>query len=153
MLVYIEFISRRPGISIEHFHAIAGAGQTGWAKQYGDDELLEEVAADGGGHHRGADAAGPDHEDSHARKRIRQARRRVRCRAMTDALRVERSGPGGAVARVTSSKLKELVITDSIQPTTAVQSAHNIRVISTANLIGEAINRTSAEESVSSLFD
>ena len=60
---------------------------------------------------------------------------------------------GGAVARVTSSKLKELVITDSIQPTTAVQSAHNIRVISTANLIGEAINRMSAEESVSSLFD
>ncbi len=60
---------------------------------------------------------------------------------------------GGAVARVTSSKLKELVITDSIQPTTAVQSAHNIRVITTANLLGEAINRTSAEESVSSLFD
>ncbi len=60
---------------------------------------------------------------------------------------------GGAVTRVTSSKLKELVITDSIQPTTAVQSAHNIRVISTANLIGEAINRTSQEESVSSLFD
>jgi len=60
---------------------------------------------------------------------------------------------GGAVTRVTSSKLKELVITDTIQPTTAVQSAHNIRVISTANLLGEAINRTSAEESVSSLFD
>ncbi|MGA1802466.1 ribose-phosphate pyrophosphokinase [Rhizobium sp. HT1-10] len=60
---------------------------------------------------------------------------------------------GGAVTRITSSKLKELVITDSIQPTTAVQSAHNIRVISTASLIGEAINRTSQEESVSSLFD
>ena len=60
---------------------------------------------------------------------------------------------GGAVARVTSSKLKELVITDTIQPTTAVQSAHNIRVITTATLLGEAINRTSQEESVSSLFD
>ncbi|KQY15366.1 ribose-phosphate pyrophosphokinase [Rhizobium sp. Root482] len=60
---------------------------------------------------------------------------------------------GGAVARVTSSMLKELVITDSIQPTTAVQSAHNIRVISTASLIGEAVHRTSLEESVSSLFD
>ncbi|MBB3607254.1 ribose-phosphate pyrophosphokinase [Rhizobium sp. BK602] len=60
---------------------------------------------------------------------------------------------GGAVTRVTNSKLKELVITDSIQPTTAVQSAPNIRVITTANLIGEAINRTSQEESVSSLFD
>ncbi|ENN87914.1 ribose-phosphate pyrophosphokinase [Rhizobium freirei PRF 81] len=60
---------------------------------------------------------------------------------------------GGAVTRVTNSKLKELVITDSIQPTTAVQSAPNIRVITTASLIGEAINRTSQEESVSSLFD
>ncbi|WP_455873566.1 ribose-phosphate pyrophosphokinase [Rhizobium yanglingense] len=60
---------------------------------------------------------------------------------------------GGAVTRITSSKLRELVITDSIQPTTAVQSAHNIRVITTATLIGEAINRTSQEEFVSSLFD
>jgi ribose-phosphate pyrophosphokinase len=60
---------------------------------------------------------------------------------------------GGAVARVTSSMLKELVITDSIQPTTAVQNAHNIRVITTSNLIGEAISRTATEESVSSLFD
>src|SRR5689334_14059837 len=60
---------------------------------------------------------------------------------------------GGAATRITSSKLRELVITDSIQPTTAVLSAHNIRVVSAANLIGEAINRTSQEESVSSLFD
>ncbi len=60
---------------------------------------------------------------------------------------------GGAVARVTASALTELVITDSIQPTTSVQNAHNIRVISTASLIGEAINRTASEESVSSLFD
>jgi ribose-phosphate pyrophosphokinase len=60
---------------------------------------------------------------------------------------------GGAVTRIASSKLKELVITDSIQPTTSVQSAPNIRVISTANLLGEAINRTAMESSVSSLFD
>jgi ribose-phosphate pyrophosphokinase len=60
---------------------------------------------------------------------------------------------GGAVARVASSKLKELVITDSIQPTSAVQNAYNIRVITTSNLIGEAISRTASEESVSSLFD
>ena len=60
---------------------------------------------------------------------------------------------GGAVTRVANSQLKELVITDSIQPTTAVLSAPNIRVITTAGLIGEAINRTSQEESVSSLFD
>ncbi|TDM98213.1 phosphoribosylpyrophosphate synthetase, partial [Lactobacillus crispatus] len=60
---------------------------------------------------------------------------------------------GGAVARIASSKLKELVITDSIQPTEAVRGAHNIRTLSIASLIGEAVGRTAAEESVSSLFD
>ena len=60
---------------------------------------------------------------------------------------------GGAVARITASKLKELVITDSILPTEAVRVARNVRLLSIATLIGEAINRTSAEESVSSLFD
>ena len=60
---------------------------------------------------------------------------------------------GGAVARITASKLKELVITDSIQPTEAVRVARNIRTLSVANLIGEAIARTASEESVSSLFD
>src|SRR5918912_652383 len=60
---------------------------------------------------------------------------------------------GGAVARITASRLKELVITDSIQPTEAIRAAHNIRVMSVASLIGEAIGRTAAEESVSSLFD
>lgn len=60
---------------------------------------------------------------------------------------------GGAVARVTSSSLKNLVITDSIQSTEAVRVAHNIRVISISTLIGEAIARTSGEKSVSSLFE
>jgi ribose-phosphate pyrophosphokinase len=60
---------------------------------------------------------------------------------------------GGAVARITASRLKELVITDSIQPTQAVKVARNIRTLSVATLIGEAIGRTAAEESVSSLFD
>lgn len=60
---------------------------------------------------------------------------------------------GGAVARLTASRLKELVITDSIQPTEAVRVARNIRVLSIATLIGEAIERTASEESVSSLFD
>jgi ribose-phosphate pyrophosphokinase len=59
----------------------------------------------------------------------------------------------GAVDRVTGSKLKELVITDSIQPTGEVNDARNIRVLSIASLIGEAIGRTAKEESVSSLFD
>jgi ribose-phosphate pyrophosphokinase len=59
---------------------------------------------------------------------------------------------GGAVARVTASELKTLVITDSILPTEAVRVASNIRVLSIAPLIGEAIARTAGEESVSSLF-
>jgi ribose-phosphate pyrophosphokinase len=60
---------------------------------------------------------------------------------------------GGAVSRIASSQLKELVITDTIQPTEAVKVARNIRVITTGDLLGEAILRTSSEESVSSLFD
>jgi ribose-phosphate pyrophosphokinase len=60
---------------------------------------------------------------------------------------------GGATARITGSRLKELVITDSIQPTEAINAAKNIRVLSISTLIGEAINRTASEESVSSLFD
>ncbi|HEV7260609.1 MAG TPA: ribose-phosphate pyrophosphokinase [Bosea sp. (in: a-proteobacteria)] len=60
---------------------------------------------------------------------------------------------GGAVARIANSKLKELVITDSIMPTEAVKVARNIRVISIAQLMGEAIERTASESSVSSLFD
>jgi ribose-phosphate pyrophosphokinase len=60
---------------------------------------------------------------------------------------------GGAVARIASSRLKELVLTDSIQPTEAVKVAKNIRVISVATLLGEAIGRTATESSVSSLFD
>ena len=59
---------------------------------------------------------------------------------------------GGAVARIASSALKTLVITDSIQPTEAVRVASNIRVLSIAPLLAEAIKRTANEQSVSSLF-
>jgi len=60
---------------------------------------------------------------------------------------------GGAVARISASALKTLVITDSILPTEAVRVAENIEVLSIAPLIGEAIDRTANEQSVSSLFD
>ncbi|MDX2221494.1 MAG: ribose-phosphate diphosphokinase, partial [Rhodospirillaceae bacterium] len=60
---------------------------------------------------------------------------------------------GGAVGRVTSSPLKELVITDSIQATEAVRLAGNVRQLSIAALMGEAIKRISTESSVSSLFE
>ena len=53
---------------------------------------------------------------------------------------------GGAVSRIQNSRLKSLVITDSIQPTEAVKAAKNIRVLSIAPLIGEAIMRTAARK-------
>ena len=59
---------------------------------------------------------------------------------------------GGAVAKITASSIKTLVITDTIQPTEPVKSAGNIRVLSIAPLMAEAIARTAREESVSSLF-
>ncbi len=60
---------------------------------------------------------------------------------------------GGAVARVSSSPLEKLVITDSIQSTEAVRISHNIEQLTIAPLMAEAISRISEESSVSSLFD
>ncbi len=60
---------------------------------------------------------------------------------------------GGAVARISSSEMNSLVITDSLLPTEAVRVAQNVRVLTIAPLLGEAIARTSGEKSVSSLFD
>ncbi len=60
---------------------------------------------------------------------------------------------GGAVSRISQSKIKEFVVTDSIMPTEAVKVARNIRTLPIADLLGEAIKRTATESSVSSLFD
>jgi ribose-phosphate pyrophosphokinase len=60
---------------------------------------------------------------------------------------------GGAVARVGVSPIEALVITDSIVATRAVRDAPNIRQVTIAPLIAEAIRRISEERSVSSLFD
>ena len=60
---------------------------------------------------------------------------------------------GGAVARVSSSPLESLVITDSIMATEAVRVSHNIEQLSIAPLMAEAIRRISEESSVSSLFN
>ena len=60
---------------------------------------------------------------------------------------------GGAVARVDGSALAELVITDSIAPTEAVNAATHIRTLTIAPLLAEAIKRIADESSVSSLFD
>ena len=60
---------------------------------------------------------------------------------------------GGAVARVEGSMLRELVVTDSIQPPEAAHAAKNIRLLTIAPLVAEAIKRIADESSVSSLFD
>src|ERR1700751_1049303 len=54
---------------------------------------------------------------------------------------------GGAVDRITASRIKELVITYSIQASEAVRVAAYIRELSIATLIGDAIARTANEES------
>lgn len=60
---------------------------------------------------------------------------------------------GGAVARVASSPIEELVLTDSIVATEAVRLSRNIRQLTIAPLMAEAILRISEERSVSSLFN
>jgi len=60
---------------------------------------------------------------------------------------------GGAVARVAASPIEELVLTDSIVATEAVRLSRNIRQLTIAPLMAEAILRISEERSVSSLFN
>ncbi len=60
---------------------------------------------------------------------------------------------GEAVKRVENSVLTSLVVADTIATTSAVAAAKNIRVVSVAGLLGEAVKRVSDETSVSSLFD
>ena len=60
---------------------------------------------------------------------------------------------GGAVARVESSALEDLVITDSLGSHDIVASAKKIRHLTIAPLLAEAIRRIADESSVSSLFD
>src|ERR1700726_324205 len=60
---------------------------------------------------------------------------------------------GGAVTRVASSPIEKLVLTDSIVATEAVRLSRNIRQLTIAPLMAEAILRISEERSVSSLFN
>ena len=61
------------------------------------------------------------------------------------------SGP--AIDRVSKSVMKNLVITDTIQPTQAVLDCPNIRIVPTAPMFAQAIMNTWNGTSVSSLFD
>lgn len=60
---------------------------------------------------------------------------------------------GGAVARIAASPIETMTITDSILATEAVRLAQNIRQITIAPLMADAMRRISEESSVSSLFD
>lgn len=60
---------------------------------------------------------------------------------------------GKAGERIANSKLKNLVITNTIEPSEGTLAAKNIKIINIADLIGEAIRNISQEKSVSTLFD
>ena len=60
---------------------------------------------------------------------------------------------GKACDRIANSKLKNLVITNSIEPTIETLSVKNIRIINVASLLGDAIRNITQEKSVSTLFD
>lgn len=60
---------------------------------------------------------------------------------------------GKACDRIANSKLKNLVITNSIEASPEALKVKNIKIINIANLIGEAIVRVSEERSVSTLFN
>ena len=60
---------------------------------------------------------------------------------------------GSAVSNISNSPLSSLVTTNSIKATEAVNMSSNIRQISIAPIIGEAIRRVHLEQSVSSLFE
>ena len=54
--------------------------------------------------------------------------------------------------KIASSEIKEMVLTDTIQASTEVKKINNIRHISIAPLMGEAIKRINSDSSVSILF-
>ena len=59
----------------------------------------------------------------------------------------------GASDNIDKSKLTELVITDTIQASPAVEKAKKIRTLTLAPLIGEALRRIANDESISKMFD
>ena len=60
---------------------------------------------------------------------------------------------GNALEKIEQSNIKELVLTDSIFASEDIKNTKNIRHISIAPLMGEAIKRINSDSSVSALFD
>ena len=59
---------------------------------------------------------------------------------------------GKAVQKIKNSKIKRLVITDTINNSDRVKAAKNIEILTISQLVGEAIKRISNSTSVSDLF-
>ncbi len=59
---------------------------------------------------------------------------------------------GTAIEKIHNSKLKQVIITDSIDSSNKINGSNKIRILSVAPLMAEAIKRISEESSVSSLF-
>ena len=59
---------------------------------------------------------------------------------------------GDAVEKIKKSKIKNLVVTDTINISDRVKKARNIEILSISNLLAEAIKRISNSTSVSDLF-
>ena len=60
---------------------------------------------------------------------------------------------GSAVEKIKKSKVKNLVITDTINNSDKVKKVKNIEILSISHLVGEAIKRISNSTSVSDLFN
>ena len=60
---------------------------------------------------------------------------------------------GNALEKIEKSEIKEMVLTDSIEASKEIKNSKNIRHISIAPLMGEAIKRISSNSSVSALFE
>ena len=60
---------------------------------------------------------------------------------------------GDALKKIEKSEIKELVLTDSIEASEEIKNIKNIRHISIAPLMGEAIKRINSNSSVSALFE
>ena len=60
---------------------------------------------------------------------------------------------GEAINKIKKSKIKQLIITDSIDNTKRIKNINKIQVLSIAPLMAEAIKRISNSTSVSDLFN
>ncbi len=59
---------------------------------------------------------------------------------------------GKALERIQKSSIKDIIVSDTIPLREDAQKIEKIKVLSVANLLGEAIRRTHTDESISSLF-